>query len=118
MEFKNQYLTFSEYQQLGGTLSESAFKLLEFESRKEVDRLTFGRLISLPTQIEEVKLCVFKLIGVINENKSTIKSESIDGYSITLMDKKDLKIVLNDLIDKYLSECLLDDGTPYLYRGV
>ncbi len=118
MEFENQYLIYDEYQELGGTLSESAFKLLEFEARKEVDRLTFGRLISLPTQIEEVKLCVFKLIGVINENKSTIKNESVDGYSITLMDKKDLESVLNGLIEKYLSECVLDDGTPYLYRGV
>jgi hypothetical protein len=117
MEFNNQYLTHAEYKALGGKLSESAFDLLEFEARKEVDRLTFGRLISLPTQIEEVKLCVFKLIGVINENKSTIKSESVDGYNITMLDKKELEKVITRTIESYLSECYLEDGTPYLYRG-
>lgn len=118
MEFENQYLTFEEYKGLGGTLEKSAFNLLEYEVRKLVDKYTLGRLIPLTTQKEETKLCVLKLIGMIKENNTTVLSESVDGYSITLMDKKEFKTLVNSTIESYLSECRLDDGTPYLYRGV
>lgn len=117
MEFKNQYLTFEKYQELGGTLKESAFNLLELEARKLVDKYTYGRLISLPTQKEETKICVLKLIGMINENNSTVLSESVDGYSITIMDKKELEKAYKGTITGCLSESKLDDGTPYLYAG-
>lgn len=117
MDFTTQYLTWENYKELGGTLPESAFKLLEFEARKKVDRETMGRLINLTSQVDEVKLCINKLIGVKNENKSTIKSESVDGYSVTRMDKKDLEKVVNSIIEECLSDCRLEDGTPYLYRG-
>lgn len=117
MEFNNQYLTYREYMSLGGTLSHSAFNLLEYEARKKIDKETFGRLIDLTTQVQEVKLCVNQLVGVLNENRGTIKSVSVDGYSITRIDGKDLEKVYSNIVREYLSECKLADGTPYLYRG-
>jgi len=117
MEFGKQYLTITEYKILGGTLSKDAFNLLEFEARKKIDKETFGRLIKISEQVNDVKLCMFKLIGVLNENKSTIISEGIDGCNITRLEKKELETVKNTIIREYLSECKLDDGTPYLYRG-
>lgn len=116
--FEKQYLTEEEYTELGGSLTGNAFNLLEYEARKKVDELTFGRLKALTSQLDEVKLCVFKLIGILNENKSSIKSESVDGYSITILDKKELEKLLNSTVIGYLSECKLEDGIPYLYCGV
>ena len=117
MEFEGQYLTFDEYQSIGGSLTENAFNLLEYKSRKEIDKYTFGRLIELETQLQEVKLCVNELIGTFDENSSTIKSESVDGYSFTRMTKEELQKSIFNAIKNYLSECELEDGTPYLFNG-
>ena len=43
MEISGQYLTYVEYKALGGTLTETPFKILEFEARQNVDKYTFGR---------------------------------------------------------------------------
>jgi hypothetical protein len=129
MEFKGQYLTYQEYKQLGGTLDITPFNLLEFEARKNIDKYTLGRLKNLDSQVEEVKMCVFKLIGSLNsyntyetQNKA-ITSESIDGYSIsygsaTTETTKAKNSEIEGTIRNYLSECYLEDGTPYLYVGV
>jgi hypothetical protein len=129
MEFTNQYLTYNEYQELGGTLNETPFNVLELEAQKNVDKYTFGRLQNLKQQINEVKVCIFKLIGLIdtyntyeNQNKS-ISSESTDGYSISYSQATEnvSKAKINEIkaiIKTYLAECKLQDGTPYLYMGV
>jgi Glu-tRNA(Gln) amidotransferase subunit E-like FAD-binding protein len=116
--FDGQYLTKTEYTTLGGSLTENAFNLLEYEARKKIDKYTQGRLIELTTQLKETKLCVFKLIDVLNENKTSIQSEGVDGYSITRMEKKELEKLIRTIITDNLSECKLEDGTPYLYLGV
>lgn len=129
MEFNNQYLNYDEYKQLGGTLEEMLFNILEYKARKIVDKYTFGRLINLNTQIQEVKMCVYDLINLLNKNNniknsansnSNIASENIDGYSVSYVnnnteesEKQNKSIVID-----YLSECKLDDGTPYCYCGV
>ena len=131
MEFENQYLTYEEYQELGGTLDETPFNILELQARKLIDKYTFGRLINLDEQITEVKVCMYQLI---NEAQSdfvshetgrdkNIASENIDGYSVTYagIDENVLKANLSknrSIIRDYLAECYLEDGTPYLYRGV
>lgn len=128
MEFSGQYLTYKDYQDLGGTLAEMPFNLLEFEARQSVDKYTFGRLKELEEQSQEVKMCIYKLIEVISSydgyevhNKS-IASESIDGYSVsysmpdssfTEAKNSEVKNVVRD----YLVDCKLDDGTPYMYCG-
>ena len=117
MEFTGQYLTFEEYQSVGGSLTENAFNLLEYKSRKEIDKYTFGRLIELDEQIQQVKLCVNELIGTFDENDTTIKSEGVDGYSFTRMTKVELQKSIFTTIKTYLSECELEDETPYLYNG-
>lgn len=60
------YLTFSEYQEYGGTLDETAFNDLEFDAESTVNWYTFNRLKrpewaeALGT--EELKRCVYQLI--------------------------------------------------------
>lgn len=129
MEFENQYLTYEEYVQLGGTLDETPFNILELEAQKNIDKYTFGRLKNLEQQINEVKVCIYKLINLIdtynayeNQNKS-VSSENTDGYSISYNQATEnvSKAKINEikiLIKTYLAECKLEDGTPYLYLGV
>ena len=42
MEFSNQYLTYQEYLELGGSLEETPFNILELEAQKNIDKYTFG----------------------------------------------------------------------------
>ena len=128
MEISGQYLTYAEYKALGGSLAETPFKILEFEARQNVDKYTFGRLKELETQNNEVKLCIYKLIGLLNsydsqENQNKgISGENTDGYSIsyltpstTLTEAKNSEI--KGIVKEYLVDCKLEDGTPYMYCG-
>lgn len=131
MEFNGQYLTYTEYIQLGGTIpKEMPFNLLEFNARKCIDKYTSGRLINLTEQVQEVKLCVFELIKSLEKycsdvekfNTNNIASESIDGYSISYNTNfeeiiKSKQSDISSIIYTYLANCKLEDGTPYLYRG-
>lgn len=128
MDFNGQYLTYDEFTSLGGTLSQSSFNLLEFEARQIIDKYSLGRLKGLTSQVQEVKLCVYKLITMIDsynaletQNKG-IASENTDGYSISYSTiTKDVIGAKNDeyksVVKDYLVDCKLDDGTPYLYIG-
>lgn len=122
MEFKNQYLQYREYMALDNKFSEMPFNLLEFEARKIIDNFTYGRLKNLKEQKQEVKLCVFSLINEINDYnsaKSNVSSESVGSYSVTY--NKPVSIEQNkkykNIVEYYLSDCKLDNGTPYLYKG-
>lgn len=128
MEFSGQYLTYKDYQDLGGTLSEMPFNLLEYEARQNIDKYTFGRLKDLEEQIEETKLCTYKLIELISsydkyetQNKG-VASESIDGYSVSYSTPNTSFTMaknseIEDTIKTYLVDCKLEDGTPYMYCG-
>lgn len=130
MTFEGQYLTKDEYIALGGNpdIGDMPFNLLEFRSRKEIDNRTQSRLKNLESQVQEVKLCDFDLINKIekfikeSQRDLTKTSENTDGYSITYSDiSKEFTDIQNKeirtTIDTYLSECKLDNGIPYLYRG-
>ena len=128
MEFNNQYLTYNEYVALGGTLDVTPFDILEIEAQLNIDNHTFGRLKRLDKQVNEVKLCVNALISKLqgyaetNARDKSIASENIDGYSvsyagITVELTKAQKQEVKSIIDTYLGECKLKDGTPYLYIG-
>ena len=56
MEFTKQYLTYEEYQELGGTLEETPFDIVELEAQKSIDKYTFGRLKDLEEHINN-SLC-------------------------------------------------------------
>lgn len=122
----NNYLTYAEYVALGGTIPEVPFNILEFNAEKLIDNKTYGRLMNLTEQVEEVKMCMYSLIGILSEysfetdKNKNIASENTDGYSVSYVTPstefiKSKKFDLDDCIDYYLSECRLNDGTPYLY---
>ena len=129
MEFTKQYLTYDEYVELGGTLDETPFNILELEAQKNIDKYTLGKLQNLDEQINEVKICEFKLVGLLNTYNSyesrdkSISSENIDGYSISYSQGTESvsKAKVNEIkaiVKEFLAECRLEDGTPYLYVGV
>lgn len=122
MNFSGQYLTYAEYQSLGGTLEEVPFNILELTARGMVDNLTLGRLKNLNSQIQQVKVCIFELIGKISATTTAkeLSSESIDGYSVSYATKttEEQAKIYDDIIRNNLLMCRLDDGTPYLYCGV
>ena len=129
MTFEGQYLTYAEYISLGGSaIGETPFNLLEFEARQNVDKYTFGRLKGLEQQNQEVKLCIFKLINMIDsynkyETQSIgVASENIDGYSISYNTPntnftESKNIELQNIVKEYLVDCKLEDTTPYMYCG-
>ena len=121
MDFSGQYLSFNDYKYLGGTLAKMPFNLLEFEARREINKYTSNRLVNLEEQRQEVKLCTYALIDKIKKYNETsnVSSVNTDGYSETYnkpTTSEENRERMN-IIDNYLIDCKLEDGTPYLYRG-
>lgn len=114
MDFSKQYLTYNEYKALGGELDLTPFNLLEYDARKEIDKETLGRLINLDKQKKEVKMCMWELI---NLQISINNGVDISGNVINYTNREIVKTKV-DTIRRYLLNCELEDGTPYLYRGV
>ena len=126
MEFGKQYLAYEEYKELGGTLDETPFSVLEIEARTIVDNYTHGRLKNFDEQITAVKLCVLQLISILKgyaeimARNISVSSENTDGYSVSYTGvSSELTLIqkaqIIHIIDTYLGECKLPDGTPYLY---
>lgn len=133
MEFSGQYLTYSEFINLGGSLEPTPFNLLEFEARRIIDIRTFNRLKELENIPQEVKLCEYKMINSINNYITTINSasgnngvasEKTDGYSVSYTNATQISEIvksksdeLNDIVRSYLLEVIINDE-HILYCGV
>ena len=127
MEFEGQYLTYADYTNLGGTLDEPSFNLLEFEARRRIDEATHNRLVGQNDIPDEVKLCEFNIInnileayeGEISRGKN---SETVGSYSVTY--NNDMKQVVEsknneilDMITTYLYGVIVN-GEHLIYCGV
>lgn len=116
------YLTYDKYQELGGKLEEAPFELLEYKSRKQIDKYSFGRLVDgIPTDIkEDIELAMMNLIDFNEKNEGSISgnlaSESIDGYSVSYGSSEDVEEKIKNYIGDLL-EGLKKDGVPLTYCG-
>lgn len=128
MEFNNQYLTYEEYESLGGTLGEMPFNILELKAQQIINERTQNRLKNIEEIPQEVKICVYDLINTMNKynlsNNSTssnISSENTDGYSVTYKSGTELteeqKKQYDDVMETDLYGVIVDN-TPILYLGV
>lgn len=132
MEFEGQYLEFDEYEELGGSLNETPFNILEFEARRKIDERTFGRLKLLEEQPIEVKMCMFALINSINSynnayqnsNNRNVASESVGSYSVSYASGTQIQEIINsknveieEIIRTYLMGVVVN-GEHILYIGV
>jgi len=135
------YLTYEEYQSMGGTLNEATFNDYCFEAEAKINWYTFNRLKKDTTFPEEVKRCVYKLIkllqdaaaalvvsgddnGGLNGAVAGIASQSNDGVSIsynTLSARDMLEASQNQVtttIEQYLNGVTNELGKKLLYRGL
>lgn len=128
MEFSGQYLNYEDYKSLGGTLDIMPFNILEFESRKIIDTRTQSRLKNIDVIPQEVKMCMFAIMNVIqsfilDNKKAIISSENIDGYSVTYLSPVEIQQSIkakNDEIEDIMFSYLMNvivNSTPILYLG-
>ena len=136
MTFEGQYLTYAEYQELGGSaIGEMPFNLLEFEARRRIDIRTQNRLKNVDSKDipQEVKLCEYNLINSINEfastmtnisNNGNVASFNSDGYSESYITPAQIQDVvksksaeLDDIVRTYLLGVIFNDQ-HLMYLGV
>ena len=131
MEFTNQYLSYEEYMELGGTLDEVPFNELEYECRRIIDSRTQNRLKNADEIPQEVKLLENKMLKSLQEYyvslekaQSGVSSENTDGYSVSYISSNQIsqliegKIdVLQDLVSTYLFGVIVNNE-HLLYCGV
>ncbi len=131
------YLTYAEYQEMGGTLDAPTFEDLEFQAEALVNWYTFNRL-SKDVQIPlAVKRLIKYLIGTIHAQNGTIQAElggngssaaiasqSNDGVSISynVLSAAELMVTLKsageEAIRRYLQGVTNEAGRLLLYRGL
>ena len=131
MDFTNQYLSYEEYMNLGGTLEEVPFNELEFECRRIIDSRTQNRLKNTEEIPEEVKLLENKMIQTLQgyyislqKAQSGVASVNTDGYSESYISSTQIgqlvegKIeALQELISTYLFGVIVNNE-HILYCGV
>lgn len=133
------YLTYEEYQSMGGTLDLATFDDLEFEAETTVNWHTFNRLkndTNIPYEVKRlIKYLVtlasnkIKAISLADTSDSEsgggiIKSQSNDGVSTTyevpsakeILDN--IKAESENAIGKYLQGVTNEAGRKLLYRGL
>lgn len=133
MEFEGQYLTYQEYQSLGGSLAETPFNLLEYEARNLIDLRTQNRLVGAEEIPQKVKICVFNLITKMDNYINQINqiglngsksSESIDGYSVSYSSITSIRDIIaskqSDLDDTLLNDLygVIINNEHIIYNGV
>lgn len=84
------YLTYDEYEDMGGGMDAALFPRFEAKARKRIDAMTFGRVRRDNPVRECVKNCMFELIQAMHEDETNvgfsgreISSMSNDGVSVT-----------------------------------
>ena len=132
MEFEGQYLEYDEFEELGGSMDETPFNILEFEARRKIDERTQGRLKEIEDFPIEVKMCMFALINTINgytkayqeSNNKNIASESVGSYSVSYINGSQIQEIiksksaeLDDVIRTYLTGVIVNKE-HILYLGV
>lgn len=126
MSFEGQYLTYQEYVSLGGTLEETPFNIAEFLSRRKIDLRTLNRLIGVDEIPNEVKLCTYNLINLIDKYQSqgqngNIQSQSVGDYSVTYASVNGIIESKNQEIDDIILSCLqgiIVNGEHLIFVGV
>ena len=123
------YLSYEEYQALGGKLAEEAFSLAEIKARKRIDALTMGRVAYMAEVPEEVKAAMMEIIAVDATYSASaqaaapvVASFSTDGYSESYGGAESrtaaLEAQLTASIETLLDGVVDDFGVPLLFAGV
>lgn len=137
-----QMLTFDEYTEMGGTLTdENSYNLYEFETEGIIHWYTFDRLKDEESYSEEVKQCVYMIVNLIAQKYATlmasnndeatptnsvigqVASQSNDGVSTTYVTLSSFNLLtfctreINNIINYCLRNSVNSLGRKLLYRG-
>lgn len=124
------YLTYLEYQEMGGTLDETAFKHFAFRAEGLINKYTYRRLIGEAEIPEEVKKCIFELVSIgeqqeklIGNTSGAIASRSNDGVSESYVAMspdsvyQNLNTQIDDIIKGGLTGVYNSKKQRLLYKG-
>ncbi len=121
------YLEYSEYVTYGGSADQTAFPLLEFKARKQIDLLTANRVQNMAVVPEAVKMCMITIMNMDQasgaEAQATnpqLTSFNNDGYSESYgnaLSADDTAKQITKQITAMLYGEVDDNGVPLLYRG-
>lgn len=134
------YLTYQEYQNMGGTLDEALFTDLEYEAETVIDWYTFNRLQKETEFPERVKRCMLALIKLLytvqqasmlgddgsgdSDINAAVASQSNDGVSISYNVLSASQLVQTaesrkkSIVLRYLQGVVNSLGQKVLYRGL
>ena len=138
------YLTYAEYEDMGGTLDETLFNSLVLDAQGYIDWFTFNRLWKEEWRTEDVmervKICMYQLISLVAAKQNLItpqgtnagginlnaqvSQQSNDGVSTTYavlsgeLLFSHAKKEIEDTINRYLNGIVNSVGRKLLYRGL
>lgn len=123
------YITYAEYQAMGGTLDETAFTRFANRACALIDSETKNRVAAMAVVPDKVKYLCFELIEYSN-NAATVAKSNVASRSqtagsvsesesyVTAKTANEQSNEMCDLVSDYLSGVKDDNGTPLLYKGV
>nr|DAW75635.1 MAG TPA: Head Tail Connector Protein [Caudoviricetes sp.] len=121
------YLTFEEYQNLGGKCSKDVFPSLQFDTESKMDYITSGRLSKMIDEIESVPEAVqmleVKLIDIENASSNSAKqgpgltsySNGIESFGYDT--SKDSEEILAEKFSTLMKQYLYPEYPELFYRG-
>ena len=120
------YLTFEEYQKLGGKCTEDTFSSLQFDVEAKMNYLTFNRLNTLIANLqstpEAVQRLEVKLIDIQSSSNSQTQAVGVTSYSngiesLGFDSSKDTDSKLLDVTKDLMLQYLYPDYPQLFYRG-
>jgi hypothetical protein len=102
------YLTFEEYVQQGGTLTETIFDSLEKDAEYELNSMTQDRLKTATIIVDDVKYVMTKFINMLNEKPNwlaggyTSYGNGIENMSMNKTPNELFSGMLYEIAVKYL----------------
>ena len=121
------YLTFEEYQALGGKCTQDAFLTLQFDTESKMDYITSGRLAKLIEELgtvpKEVQMLEVKLVNIENNSKmerddnTTSYSNGIESFGYCDTSEKSLDASLTERFKDIMMEYLYPKYPELFYRG-
>lgn len=121
-----QYLTFEQYQAIGGTLDSTAFNRNVVRANGVIDAATHKRVEAMQTVPDAVKaLCrdLTEFFASHSDTGATVTSRSQSAGSVSesesyaTLDADGVKDAVDAMCCDYLLAETDDNGTPLLYRG-
>ena len=121
------YLTFEEYQDLGGKCSKDVFPSLQFDTESKMDYITSGRLSRMIDELESVpesvKMLEVKLIDIENASSNSAKqgpgltsySNGIESFGYDT--SKDSEEMLAEKFSTLMKQYLYPEYPELFYRG-